>query len=57
MTPARSRRSPCARLATFEAAVQFAQTEGILPAPELAHAIRAAIDEALECQSKPARRR
>lgn len=31
----------------FEAAVQFAQTEGILPAPESAHAIRAAIDEAL----------
>ena len=33
--------------ATFEAAVQFAQTEGIIPAPEAAHAIRAAIDEAL----------
>ena len=33
--------------ATFEAAVLFAQTEGILPAPESAHAIRAAIDEAL----------
>ena len=31
----------------FEAAVLFAQTEGILPAPESAHAIRAAIDEAL----------
>ena len=30
--------------ATFEAAVQFARTEGILPAPEPAHAIRAAID-------------
>ena len=31
----------------FEAAVQFAQTEGIIPAPESSHAIRAAIDEAL----------
>lgn len=34
----------------FEAAVQFARTEGIVPAPEPAHAIRAAIDEALECK-------
>ena len=32
---------------TFEAAVQFARTEGILPAPESSHAIRAAVDEAL----------
>ncbi len=32
---------------TFEAGVQFARAEGILPAPEPAHAIRAAIDEAL----------
>ncbi len=32
----------------FEAAILFAQTEGILPAPESSHAIRAAIDEALE---------
>jgi tryptophan synthase beta chain len=31
---------------TFEAAVRFARTEGILPAPEPAHAIRAVIDEA-----------
>ena len=31
----------------FEAAVLFAQTEGILPAPESSHGIRAAIDEAL----------
>src|SRR5215204_3070004 len=34
----------------FEAAVQFARTEGILPAPEPAHAIRAVIDEALRCK-------
>src|SRR5204863_2036541 len=32
---------------TFEAALQFARTEGIIPAPEPAHAIRAVIDEAL----------
>jgi tryptophan synthase beta chain len=32
---------------TFEAAVQFAKTEGKIPAPETGHAIRAAIDEAL----------
>jgi tryptophan synthase beta chain len=33
--------------ATFEAGVQFARAEGIIPAPESNHAIRAAIDEAL----------
>jgi tryptophan synthase beta chain len=32
--------------ATFEAAVRFARSEGIIPAPEPAHAIRAVIDEA-----------
>jgi tryptophan synthase beta chain len=31
---------------TFEAAVQFARAEGLIPAPEPAHAIRAVIDEA-----------
>ncbi|PZR64610.1 MAG: TrpB-like pyridoxal phosphate-dependent enzyme [Chloroflexi bacterium] len=31
----------------FEAAVQFARTEGIIPAPESSHAIRAAVDEAI----------
>lgn len=34
----------------FEAAQQFAKVEGILPAPESSHAIRAAIDEALKCK-------
>ncbi|MCQ2510716.1 MAG: TrpB-like pyridoxal phosphate-dependent enzyme, partial [Lachnospiraceae bacterium] len=34
----------------FEAATQFARVEGILPAPESSHAIRAAIDEALKCK-------
>lgn len=31
----------------FEAAVTFARTEGIIPAPESAHAVRAAVDEAI----------
>lgn len=34
----------------FEAALTFARTEGILPAPETAHAIKGAIDIALECK-------
>ena len=34
----------------FEAARLFAETEGIIPAPETAHAIRAAVDEALVCK-------
>ncbi|SCZ54695.1 TrpB-like pyridoxal phosphate-dependent enzyme [Thiohalomonas denitrificans] len=38
------------QLATFEAGVQFARTEGIIPAPESNHAIRACIDEALRCK-------
>lgn len=38
------------QLATFEAAIMFARTEGIIAAPESAHAIRVAIDEALSCK-------
>lgn len=34
----------------FESAVEFARTEGILPAPESAHAVRAAVDEARACK-------
>jgi tryptophan synthase beta chain len=34
----------------FEAALQFARAEGIIPAPESSHAIRAAIDEALDAR-------
>ena len=34
----------------FDAAVRFMKAEGILPAPESSHAIKAAIDEALECK-------
>jgi tryptophan synthase beta chain len=40
----------------FEAAMQFAQTEGIIPAPESAHAIRAAIDEALKAKEEDKKR-
>ena len=36
----------------FAAAEQFARVEGILPAPESSHAIRAAIDEALRCKAE-----
>ena len=36
--------------ACFEAAVRFARTEGLIPAPESSHAIRAAIDEALDAR-------
>ncbi len=34
----------------FKAALTFARTEGIVPAPESSHAIKAAIDEALRCK-------
>ena len=36
--------------AVFAAAEQFARVEGILPAPESSHAIKVAIDEAMECK-------
>ncbi|MFL5255823.1 MAG: TrpB-like pyridoxal phosphate-dependent enzyme [Rhodopila sp.] len=36
----------------FEAAVQFARTEGIVPVPEASHAIRCVIDEALRCKQE-----
>ena len=35
----------------FEAGALFARTEGILPAPESAHAIKATIDEARRCKA------
>ncbi len=38
------------QLATFEAGVQFARTEGIITAPEPCHDLRVAIDEALKCK-------
>lgn len=40
------------QLDVFEAAVLFARTEGILPAPESSHAIRGAVNEALDAKEK-----
>ena len=44
------------QMPTFEAAAVFAKTEGIIPAPESAHAIRAAMDEALDAKAKGEKR-
>ena len=44
------------QVATFQAALQFARTEGILAAPESAHRVRVAIDEALQCKREGKRR-
>ncbi len=41
---------------TFAAAVQFARAEGIVPAPESAHAIRVAIDQALDAKARREKR-
>jgi tryptophan synthase beta chain len=38
------------QLATFEAGVTFARTEGIITAPEPCHDLRVSIDEALKCR-------
>lgn len=38
------------QLEVFEAAVLFARTEGFIPAPETAHAIKAVVEEALKCK-------
>jgi len=40
------------QLETFEAGLTFARTEGIVPAPESCHAVKAAIDVAMECKEK-----
>jgi tryptophan synthase beta chain len=40
------------QIPVFDAAVMFARTEGLVPAPESAHAIKAAIDEALKCKEE-----
>jgi tryptophan synthase beta chain len=40
----------------FEAAVMFARSEGLVPAPESSHAIRAVIDEALEAKAEGKKR-
>ena len=44
------------QITTFDAARLFAETEGILPAPETAHAIRVTIDEALDAKKKGEKR-
>ena len=44
------------QVGTFDAAVQFTKAEGIIPAPESAHAIRVAIDEALDAKAKGEKR-
>jgi len=36
----------------FDAGVQFAKAEGIVPAPEANHAVKGAIDEALKCKAE-----
>ncbi|MBU2444625.1 MAG: TrpB-like pyridoxal phosphate-dependent enzyme [Bacteroidetes bacterium] len=38
------------QLECFKAGILFAKTEGIIPAPEATHAVKAAIDEALNCK-------
>jgi tryptophan synthase beta chain len=43
------------QLKVFEAAVRFARTEGIVPAPESAHAIAVVIDEAIRCRQANAK--
>jgi tryptophan synthase beta chain len=40
------------QIPVFEAAIQFTRNEGILPAPESAHAIRAAMDEAIAAREE-----
>jgi tryptophan synthase beta chain len=40
------------QLGCFEAAVQFARTEGVIPAPETSHAIRTVIDEAIKAREE-----
>jgi tryptophan synthase beta chain len=44
------------QLTTFDAALKFASAEGTIPAPESAHAVRAAIDEALDAKTKGEKR-
>ena len=44
------------QIGTFDAAVMFTKAEGIIPAPESAHAIRVAIDEALDAKKKGEKR-
>ena len=40
------------QIACFDAGVQFARAEGIVPAPEANHAVRGAINEAIRCHEE-----
>jgi tryptophan synthase beta chain len=40
------------QMKVFKSGVEFARTEGIVPAPESAHAIAAVIDEAIRCREE-----
>jgi len=42
----------CHQTKIFESALLFARTEGIIPAPETAHAVKVAIDEAMKCKKE-----
>jgi tryptophan synthase beta chain len=42
----------CGQTSVFAAAITFAKSEGIIPAPESAHAIKVAIDEAVKCREE-----
>ncbi len=42
----------CGQTSVFAAAITFAKAEGIIPAPESAHAIKVAIDEAIRCKEE-----
>ncbi len=44
------------QLETFAGAATFSRAEGIIPAPESAHAVRAAIDEAMKCKEEGTKR-
>ena len=44
------------QIEVFDAAITFARSEGIVPAPESAHAIKAAIDEALKAKEEGEKR-
>ncbi|MBI2493892.1 MAG: TrpB-like pyridoxal phosphate-dependent enzyme, partial [Candidatus Rokubacteria bacterium] len=44
------------QISTFQAALQFARAEGIIPAPEAAHAIRVVIDEAVRAKQEGKKR-
>ncbi|MFN3480456.1 MAG: TrpB-like pyridoxal phosphate-dependent enzyme [Thermodesulfovibrionales bacterium] len=42
----------CGQTSVFAAAITFAKSEGIIPAPESSHAIKVAIDEAIKCREE-----